>query len=441
MRDVRARSAVLWMMGVLGAGTAQAQLPAGLPPTVPQVQLPQIQLPVQVPGNGLPQADRAVDGTLRGLAGLRAARIGQLAREHRAELDRDPAGELVLRAEVLAIDPSAAALDRALAEHFLLRRTHELPEIGLKVSVLQTPQGWSAARGLKRLRKLDPDGTYDFNHVYLDSGDSSRRPATAAADAPAPAASDGAPRRVGLIDGGVDGEHEFFRHLRLQRFGCDGRVVPTEHGTAVAALLASRQSVDEILAADVYCGMPSGGAIDAVAAALGWMAHEHVAVINISLVGPRNALLERVVHALVAGGYLIVAAVGNDGPAAPPLYPASYDGVVGVTAVDRNHHALIEACRGPQVDFAAPGADLTVPTKAPKVYATVRGTSFAAPIVAALFTANLQFPDPVRRDRELARWTAAANDLGKHGRDDIYGAGELGASEPVVLGDAINRVK
>ena len=28
----------------------------------------------------------------------------------------------------------------------------------------------NASRGLKRLRKLDPEGTYDYNHVYLDSG-------------------------------------------------------------------------------------------------------------------------------------------------------------------------------------------------------------------------------------------------------------------------------
>ena len=58
-------------------------------------------------------------------------------------------------------------------------------------------------------------------------------------------------------------------------------------------------------------------------------------MINVSLVGPRNALLERVVASLVSRGHLIVAAVGNDGPAAPPLYPAAYDGVVGVTAVDQ----------------------------------------------------------------------------------------------------------
>jgi hypothetical protein len=111
--------------------------------------------------------------------------------------------------------------------------------------------------------------------------------------------------------------------------------------------------VGEIFAADVYCGEAFGGAVDAVSAAFGWMAREHVAVINVSLVGPRNKLMERVVKSLVSRGHLIVAVVGNDGPAAPPLYPASHEGVIGVTAVDGKHLVLIEACRGKQVDFAA----------------------------------------------------------------------------------------
>ena len=74
----------------------------------------------------------------------------------------------------------------------------------------------------------------------------------------------------------------------------------------------------------MYCGQPLGGAVEAVSAALGWMVSERVAVINMSLVGPRNEFMERVVKALVGRGHLIVAAVGNDGPAAPPLFPASY---------------------------------------------------------------------------------------------------------------------
>lgn len=403
-----------WLLaaGLVLAGHAAAQLP--------QVQLPPVQVPgVQVPA--LPDAARTVNGTLRELAGARALRVEQLARRHRTELDRVD-GELVVRAEVVAVDITREALDRALAEGFLLRRARPLADLGVEISVLQTPKGWNARRGLKRLRKLDPQGSYDFNHVYLDGGEAAAPEQKAPAPLPAAASS---PRRVGLIDGGVDGAHEIFADRKIRRFGCDGRTVPNRHGTAVAAILLSRQAVDEIYAADVYCGQPAGGAADAVAAAFGWMARERVAVINVSLVGPKNALLERVVRTLIGRGFLIVAAVGNDGPAAPPLYPASYDGVVGVTAVDRNHRVLIEACRGKQVDFAAQGTDFEAASAAPAGYAPVRGTSFAAPVVAALFS-ELQAPDPAASARVLARWTGLATDLGQRGRDDVYGAGQIG---------------
>jgi subtilisin family serine protease len=94
-----------------------------------------------------------------------------------------------------------------------------------------------------------------------------------------------------------------------------------------------------------------------------------------------------------ARGHLLVAAVGNDGPAAPPLYPASYPGVVGVTGVDRRGRPLPEAARGPQVMFAAPGSQMVSAAPGAPPYRQVRGTSFAAPIVAALLSQRLPRPD------------------------------------------------
>ena len=392
-------------------------------------QLPPLQVPnVPVPGVGpvLPDATRAMGGTLRELAGARALRVERLFNEHRAELDRDPRGELVVRAEVVAIDITQPALDRALAEKFTVLRTEELADLGVKITLLQTPEGVSATRGLKRLRKLDPEGSYDYNHVYLDSGAMEGARFRRAANEAGVAGAAPAGGRVGLIDGGIDAAHQAFKDLRVQRFGCDGVAVSSAHGTAVASILVSRRTVSELFAADVYCNEPAGGAVDAVTGAFGWMAREKVAVINVSLVGPRNALLERVVSTLVARGHVIIAAVGNDGPAAAPLYPAAYEGVVGVTGVDARHRVLIEAVRGKQVDFAALGAAVPAAAAAPDQYAAVRGTSFAAPLVAALL-AQIPAPDPAVRAQLLDKLTAVARDLGKPGRDDIYGAGELGA--------------
>jgi subtilisin family serine protease len=393
-------------------------------------QLPQVQVPTpSLPGVGpiLPDATRTVTGSLRQLAGSRALRADRLFDENRARLDRDPRGELVVRAEVVAIDITADALARALKAQFRVLRSEELADLGVKITILQTPEGVSASRGLKRLRKLDPEGSYDFNHVYLDSGVTAGVAAAGARRSAGQTAVANGSGRVGLIDGGIDDSHEIFRNLRLRHFGCAGARVPSTHGTAVASILVSRRTLSELFAADVYCGEPAGGAVDAVAAAFAWMAREKVAVINVSLVGPRNALLERVVANLVAKGHVIVAAVGNDGPASPPLFPAAYEGVIGVTGVDAKHRVLIEACRGKQVDFAALGADVAAAAKAPDQYVAVRGTSFAAPLVAALL-AEIHTPDIAARSAGIEKLTAAAQDLGRPGRDDVYGAGELGSA-------------
>lgn len=399
---------------------------------LPQVQLPGARLPqVPVPGLPLPETTRAVTGGLRELAGARMLRANRLFNEHRAQLDRDPRGELVVRAEVVAIDITPAALDRALAARFNVLRAGQIGDLEVSITVLQTPEGMSAARGLRRLRALDPEGTYDYNHIYLDSGlDGGQSAQVAGASAPTtpvPAVeARGNGVRVGLIDGGVDGAHQAFSRMNLRSHGCRGARVPSRHGTAVASILASNQRITEIYAVDVYCGEATGGAVDAVAAAMGWLAREKVAVINVSLVGPRNALLERLVNTLVARGHVIVAAVGNDGPAAPPLFPAAYEGVVGVTAVDAIQRVLIEAGRGKQVDFAALGAEVNAAVLAPDKYAAMRGTSFAAPLVAAML-AELPVPDAGARTLLLEKLAAEARDLGKPGRDDVYGAGLLGA--------------
>jgi subtilisin family serine protease len=128
-----------------------------------------------------------------------------------------------------------------------------------------------------------------------------------------------------------------------------------------------------------------------------------------------------------ARGHLIVAAVGNDGPAAPPLYPAAYPGVVAVTGVDRADKVLIEAGRGKFVAFAAPGADIEA-ASLPSGYMPVRGTSFAAPIVASRLALLLGRPDRVAAERAVSELAASAVDLGSPGRDSVYGNGCIGCA-------------
>jgi hypothetical protein len=418
-------------------------------------QLPNVQLP-QLPPLELPRTvTRTVDGVVEGVAGgplgaqlpdLRRTRIRHLLRTRHDLVELDPAGELILRAEIAAISPTDDAIRRARSAGFEVARERVLEELGERVVVLRAPRDMSTRRALRRMREIDPGGPYDYNHVYTESGIVGE-PAPAAA-MPAVAGERPASIRVGLVDGGVDTSHPAFDGSVIHQHGCGDRGVPSAHGTAVASLLVGRAGSfggaaggGELFAADVYCGQAVGGAADAVVEAIAWVAKQRVPVINVSLVGPHNTLLARVVSVVVARGVVIVAAVGNDGPAAAPLYPASYPDVVGVTGVDARRKVLPEACRGKQVDFAAPGSDMAAAGLASAI-AVVRGTSFAAPLVSSLLASSLHEPDPSQAAHSIEALGQSAADLGVRGRDSVYGRGLVGEAlriPPSAIKDSANK--
>lgn len=357
----------------------------------------------------------------------RQAEIALRLQRHPAVLDIDAAGAPVVRGEVVAIDPTATSLARATAAGFGITGEHTLPSLGMRLVVLRAAHGLDTRAALATLRRLDPEGHYDYNHLYVDAGSASTATQDPAPQAPALGASR---FRVGLIDSGVASDHPALASVQVHRWGCGGEAVPGVHGTAVASLLAGSAggtSADGtvLYSADIYCGLPAGGAVTGYAAAMEWMARERVPVINLSLVGPDNALLRQATIALVKRGHLLVAAVGNDGPAAPPLYPAAYPGVIAVTAVDDRARVLPEAGRGHHVTLAATG-------KHPRVarpdggWSRARGTSYAAPLVARAAAVRLSAPDSAAATRIRALLAAEATDLGERGRDDTYGYGLIG---------------
>ncbi len=463
---VRASLIAACMALGLAAGGADAQV--GLPgrlPALPGGVLPGAGAPaggIGLPGGLATDVGRGASGLgdaadARRLTNLRRQRITALIRRYPRLIERDPRGEAIVRGEVVAVAPSDAALDRARAAGFSIARDRAPGALGVRVVVLRAPDGVSTQRALEELRALDPAGTYDFNHLYSESGAQGYAGAADgragagggrgsagdghagefdghAATAPSAAQPSDAQHRVGLIDSGVDARHPVFNDVPVHLHGCGGAAVPAEHGTEVASLLVGRAdrfhgaaAGATLFAADVYCGAPTGGAVDAIVDAFDWLASERVPVINVSLVGPPNALLAAAVRSVIARGHLVVAAVGNDGPAAPPLYPAAYPGVIGVTGVDARRRVLVEAERGAQVRLAAPGADMSAALP-PRAYAIVRGTSFAAPIVAGLLARSLGAPDPAAAARVLEDLERQAVDLGAPGVDPVYGYGLVGAA-------------
>jgi subtilisin family serine protease len=420
-----------------------------------QLHLPQV--PLQLPKiPAAPDLTNAPNTVVRGaqnlldpgnLLDLRRLAIRERLRQHRDVLESDPAGELIVRGEVVVLSPSAAALDAAQAAGFTITSERTLAG-GERVTVLRAPQGLATAEALQRLRSLDAKGQYDFNHIYLPAGGADASPA----GSPAPRAPVAQPpaetgrSKVGLIDGGVDLRHPALRAADVRTSGCNAAQIPSVHGTAVASLLVGRArgfggaaQGATLYAADVYCDSPTGGTAARIVDALMWMAHEQVPVINLSLVGPANRMLEGVLRALIARGHVIVAAVGNDGPASPPLYPAAYPDVIAVTAVDVRKQVLPEAVRGPQVVFAAPGAEMAVAASGEKGFSRARGTSFAAPLVAGLLAIGYDAESGMQAGtsrRAIDALILEARDLGPPGRDPTYGYGLVGEGlrvDPVAL--------
>jgi hypothetical protein len=389
----------------LVAGSGGAQL-------LPSISLPPVNVPVgggrlgnvpaasQVVQNLLsqPGAQQAISPTLHSVAGLpgglaeagaptllelRRLRLQELIRTNRSQLDSDERGQPVARGRLLVIDPDARSLQLAVRAGFavLTEERHNL--LGLRVVQLRIPLGLSARNALKRLRGAAPGIEADYDHVFEPAGGNLLPVAGALA---ASRAATG--RTIGMIDGGV-ASHPSLAAAPIEQNGFAGSPQATGHGTAVASLIVGDQGPfrgaargSSLLVADVYGGNRAAGSATAVVRALAWLAGRRSDVINISLVGPSNKVMARAIAAARARGIQLVAAVGNDGPAAPPQYPASYPGVIAVTGVDARGRALREAGKAAHLDFAAPGADMAAALPG-QGYATVRGTSFAAPLAAA----------------------------------------------------------
>lgn len=394
------------LAGALAAAAADAQLLGG-GGLVGAIPLPVGGVVGNVPVVGpavenvlaTPAAQQAIRPSLDGVGGLpetvvqsgaatlnqlRQLRLDQLVRQNRSVLEMDDRGQPVRRGIVVAMNPDAVSLRAAARSGFRVVGEDPEPQLGFDVVQLAVPAGMSVHSALKLLRKVAPAMDADFDHVFEPAG-GALRPVDASLAA-APASAEG--RVVGMIDGGV-ASNPSLRAAAIEQNGFAGAPKATGHGTAVASLLVGNDgrfhgaaTGARLYVADVYGGSEAAGSASVIVKALAWLASKHPQVINISLVGPPNRILQRAIAAVQARGIEVVAAVGNDGPAAPPQYPASYPGVVSVTAVDEHGRALPEAGKPVHLDFAAPGADMAAALPG-QGFARVRGTSFASPLVAA----------------------------------------------------------
>lgn len=366
-------------------------------------------------GDTLNTADRLTAREARRLLQTRDRTLARLLRRHGNVIERDAAGDLARRGELLAIDAGAAQLAQMERAGFRLLGREQIAGLDIEVVRLRVPAGLSLAEAQIRAAQLVPELELSADNLHFEAG-ASISVALATPAAVSLAAAQAAPinAAVGIIDGAPGTAVA----VSATKGFAKGAPFASDHGSAVASLLRA-SGIKNLWVADVYGQDPAGGNALAISKALGWLSSSGCKVITISLVGPRNPLVERAVNSVRSRGIIVLAAVGNDGRAAPPAYPASYDGVLAITGADRKGRALIEAGRALHLDYAAPGAE---------VYAIDangrgrlwRGTSFATPLAAARVAAALP-----SGQRWRATLDAEARDLGPKGADETFGRGLL----------------
>lgn len=200
--------------------------------------------------------------------------------------------------------------------------------------------------------------------------------------------------RVAVVDGGIDTSHPALRDVVVASWRApDLRAEVSPHATQLAGVVAGRPTEafsgglapgTSLLDAKALNGSGSGNPGD-VAAALRWSRAAGADVVLTSLaLEVDDPEVRRATDLLLSTGVVVVAASGNAFTDVP-MYPASYPGVLSVSAHDRAGHRL-QLAGWKHADVAAPGERVWAPTP-PATYQAVSGTSVAAAIAVGLLVA------------------------------------------------------
>jgi serine protease len=181
-------------------------------------------------------------------------------------------------------------------------------------------------------------------------------------------------------------------------------------------------------------------------------------VINLSLSGGGFSQIAQDLFTEVhdVAGSVVVAAAGNEATTVPS-FPASYEDVISVSAVDLNRRLTTYSNTGGAIDVCAPGGDTSVDRNGDSwadgvlstiasdsggpltfAYAFYQGTSMAAPHVAGVI-ALMKSVNPSLTPAQIDALLQAGlltEDLGLPGRDDFYGRGLIDASAAVLAAGA-----
>lgn len=355
--------------------------------------------------------------------------------------------EKIHRGEWLVM-AAPSVFDELAEEGYLFENFTDLPSLGLKLAEVEAPATFDLPRTRDGIVDVVGAGRVqvDMNHIYT-AGSIAEVNDLSVVDGVNPLeamrfpdAVDTLNLKIGVIDSDVDLEHEAFKtsSIATKKFTGHNTKKSLFHGTAVASIIVAEDDDSEfrglapraeLFSAAVFEDFGDAGDVASTVSlvkALDWMIANGVDVVNVSLAGPPNRLLEIALEKVAGSGITVLAAAGNGGPMARPKYPAAYPSVLAITAVDANGRAFRLANRGDYLDLAAPGVNVRH-ARSGGGYAVSSGTSFAVPFATtAAAVIKKQHPTADVFDYLVSE----AVDLGDPGRDDVYGHGLLQSKLP-----------
>ena len=245
---------------------------------------------------------------------------------------------------------------------------------------------------------------------------------------------------VAIVDTGIDLAHPEFQGKLVEGYNVlEDNNHPEDdngHGTHVAGVIAAKSNNADGIAGMSWnsklmpikaIGADGAGSAFDIAQGIYWATDHGADVINLSVGNYTSsaALLEACRYAFERN-VVLVAASGNDA-SEQPSYPAAYEEVLSVAAVDHNRERADFSNFGDNIDVAAPGVDIPS-TYIYSDYAILSGTSMACPHVAALASLIRSVRPGMKNTDVMELIRTSADDLGPPGKDMLYGYGLINAN-------------
>ncbi len=250
--------------------------------------------------------------------------------------------------------------------------------------------------------------------------------------------------KVGIIDTGIDLDHEDLRGRIKEYINFTTKdekdVKDTNgHGTHVAGTICANKNGIGIVGAAPKCDLYVAKAFnekgnaetESIIKSFDWLISKKVHVINMSFSADKpNEYEKMMIRKCYENGIILVGAAGNDGGNGDEDtigYPAKYDKVIAVTAVDMNLNRAPFSSQGQKAQVAAAGTNI-LSTYKNNTYAVLSGTSMATPLISGA-AAILQGKSKIRFGRFLTPdelslvMNIYADDLGFYGKDNQLGYG------------------